>query len=295
MAAELQVGKFGDIPLLITSHADDDGRDWAVQSPARGDQHVLQERGRRLQRTTCEIVFCDEPGTATYVDRFLAFLALARDERPRLFVHPLLGSYLAIVADFSYRVDSTERSIRVSCAFVAQEPPQAVFALGAGVTAAAGPEQVSVLATKTTTELTDAKLTSTTPASCLATVQKWAELEDPDARAIALEAASLAAEIDDQVEKLELLTTLERWEAYRALVNLRYSVVKAAAAVTSESAAVTELVLTAAEPLRSICARFFGARDADERARQVAKLNGLRTPGLVPVGTRLKLPALGVQ
>lgn len=290
--AALKVGKFGDITLLITSHADDDGRDWVVQSPSRGDQHVLQERGRRLQRTSCEILFCDEPGSATYLDRFLAFQVAAREAAPRLFLHPINGSYLAVVSEFSYRVESPERSVRVACTFVAQEPPQAVFAVGAGVTAAAGPEQVGVMAAQTTAELEDLELTSTTPTSCLATVTAWAELEDPDARAIALEAASLAAEIDDAIEALELATSLERWEAYRAFVNLRYSVVRAAAAVTSETAQITEITLTAAEPLRSICARLFGARDAEERTRQVSKLNGLRTPGLVPVGTVLKLPAV---
>ncbi len=293
--ADLQIGKYGDVPLLITSYSDEDGRDWAVQSPSRGDVHVLQERGRRLQRTACEIVFCDEPGSATYVDRFLAFRALAAGDEPRLFVHPMLGNYLAVVMDFAHRVESSERCVRVTCTFVAQEPPKAVFALGAGVTAAAGPEQVEVLAAAADAELEDLELESAAPTSCLTAVQAWAELEDPDARAIALEAASLAAEIDEAVADLELATSLERWEAYRSLINLRYSVVRAAESVTSESAQVTELVLTAAEPLRSICARVYGARDADERARQVAKLNGLRTPGLVPVGTRLKLPALGVQ
>jgi hypothetical protein len=291
----MKAGKYGDVTLVITSHSDDDGRDWAVHSPARGDQHVLQERGRRLQRTRCEIVFCDDPGTSTFLDRFLAFLTLARDATPRLFLHPILDSYPAVVSDLTYRVDNAQRAVLVSCTFVAQDPPQAVFPVGAGVTAAAGPEQVSALATVANNELADVKLKSTTPATCLAKVTAWAELEDPDARAIALEAASLAAEIDETIEDLELATSLERWEAYRALINLRYSVVRAASAVTSESAQVTEIVLIAAEPLRSICARIFGARDAEERARQVAKLNGLRTPGLVPVGTTLKLPALGVR
>jgi hypothetical protein len=288
----LQVGKYGDLPLLITRHTDDDGRDWAVQSPARGDQHVLQERGRRLQRTSCEILFCDEPGAESYDVRFLRFLELTRDTRPRLFVHPVLGSYLAIAMDVQHTVEGTRRAVVVSCSFVAQEPPQAVFPVGAGVTAQAGPEQVGVLAAEANGHIEDLELESDAPDNALATVTAWAELEDPDARAIALACASTAAEIDEAIETLELASSLERWELYRSLVNLRYSVVRAAAAVTSETAQVTEITLTAAEPLRSICARIFGAREAEERARQVAKLNGLRTPGLVPVGTVLKLPAV---
>lgn len=293
--AEFQAAKFGQIALLITSHSDDDGRDWVTHSPARGDQHVLQERGRRLQRTRCDIVFCDEPNGITFLDRFLQFREVANDPRPQLFVHPVLGSYLAVVSELQHSVSSDERCVRVSCTFLAQDPPQAVFAIGAGVTAAAGPDQVGVYAAGADAELAELGLASTAPAGALATVQAWAELEDPDARAIALEAASIAGEIDDAVETLALATDLTRWAAYRQMINLRYSVVQAASATTSETARVTEITLAAAEPLRALCARLYGASEAEERARQVQKLNGLRTPGLVPAGTSLKLPALGAR
>jgi len=284
--------KYGDLALLIARHSDDgDGRDWVTQSPSNGDQHVLQDRGLRQRRTACEILFCDEPGIGPYLDRFLAFRELARSNAPRLFVHPLHGAYQAVVLELSYQVEAQERCVRASCTFAALEEPKAVFDLGAGITPAAGPEQVSAQAAAADTALAAQGLSSSTPANCLATVTSWSEADDPDARAIGLEAASLAAAIDETVANLELASDLDRWESYRALIKLRYSVVQAAAAVTSETARITELTLAVAEPLRSLCARLFGARNAEEKARQVQKLNGLRTPGMIPAGTTLKLPA----
>jgi hypothetical protein len=287
------VGKYADMPLLITSYSDEGGRDWVTQSPYRGDLHVNQDRGLRQARTRCEIVFCDEPGSQSFADRFLAFRELARGSAPRLFVHPLLGSYMAVVADLQHNANGDERCVYASCVFVADEPPPAVFPVGAGVTAAAGPEEVGVHVAQANEQLAELGLESTTPASCLAAATAWAELEDPDARAIALEASSLAAEIDETVADLELATDLERWELWKTFLTLRYSVVRAAEATTSETARVSEYTVVVAEPLRALCARLFGAREAEERARQVAKLNGLRTPGLVPAGTALKLPAVG--
>lgn len=292
----MHVAKFGNQALLVVAFSDEgDGRDWVTQSPARGDRHLLQERGLRQSRTSVEIVFCDEPGKGDYMDRWLAFRALASAPAPALFTHPIHGAYEAVVDDLRSAVSLPERAVRATCTFVGSEQPQAVFEIGAGVTPAAGPEQVTVLADQSNAALAAQALTSSTPQSCVATVTAWAEATDPDARAIAMEAASLAAEIDEGVAALGLATDLTRWEAYRAMINLRYAVVRAAAATTSETSQVVRYTLQAAEPLRSLCARLFGARAAEERARQVAKLNGLRTPGLVPAGTELKLPALGAR
>ncbi len=289
--ATLKVAKYGDQVLLVSRFSDEgEGRDWITQSPSRGDDHVLQERGRKQRRTSVELVFCDQPGRADYLDRWLAFRTLADGTTALLFTHPLHGAYLAVVQDLRGEVNMPERAVRASCVFVAGEPVQAVFPVGAGVTAAAGPEQVEVRAAQVDEDLAGVGLSSSTPASCFDRVTAWAEDEDPDARAISLEAASLADEIDAEVERLDLVTDLTRWPAYRSLITLRYSVAQAAAGVTSETSQVVGYTVQVTEPLRALCARLFGAGAAAERARQVQKLNGLRTPGLVPAGTVLSLP-----
>lgn len=293
---KLAVARFGDQTLLVTRFADEGvGRDWNTLSPARGDEHSLQERGRRQRRTRCELLFAYQPGEEpdAYLDRWLAFRALAESPTPRLFTHPTDGAYLAIVFEPAATVESQRRCVSASCTFVAAEEPQTVFPIGAGVTPNAGPEQVGVLATTATAELAAQGLSSSAPAAATTAVTAWSEAEEPDPRAIAIAAASVVAAIDAEVERLQLLADLTRWPAYRALIRLRYSVRLAASAVTSETAQVLRFVVQTAEPLRAMCARLFGASEAEERARQVMKLNGLRTPGMIPAGTALVLPAVG--
>jgi hypothetical protein len=284
------VAKYGDMTLLVASFTDEgDGRDWVVQSPSTGDQHVLQDRGRGVRRTTCEIVFCDEPRAGDYRDRYLAFRQIADSSLRHLFQHPMRGAYEAACAFGSASVDAARRCVTVSCTFIEAGEVQPVTPIGGGSAAAAGPEAVAARAAAATAALSAAGLTSSAPALSVAAVTAWAEQLEPNARAIALEAGGIARAIDD---RLSTLVDLAHWPAYRALVTLRYAVVRAAEAVTSETSKVTSLVLDAAEPLLSICARVYSPREAQERARQVAKLNGLRGPGLVPAGTALKLPAV---
>lgn len=284
----LTVAKYGDQPLLVVSFSDEGGRDWVTQSPSRGDDHLVQERGLRQRRTSVEIVFCDQPGLGDYLERWLAFRAAAEATRPALFVHPLQGSYLAAVDGLQARVELPERAVRVSCTFVAAAPPVAVFAVGAGVVPQAGPEAVQVAAERAAAELAAVGVSSPTPAACLAAATSWADAEQPDARVISVQAAGLVAQLDDLIPGLA--ASLDGWAAYRSIIALRARVVQAAAAVTADTAVVRRYAVAVAEPLRAIVARLFGARDAETRILQVQRLNGLRSPGMVPAGTVLQLP-----
>jgi hypothetical protein len=72
---------------------------------------------------------------------------------------------------------------------------------------------------------------------------------------------------------------------------LQYQLQRAAESVASDAERVFDLTVRAPVPLRVLCARVYGASAAEERQAQVARLNALRTPGLVPAGTTLKMPA----
>lgn len=284
--------KYGDQALLVTGFSGDAGRDWITQSPARGDNHLVQERGRRQQRTPCELLFTDQPGRGDYLERWLAFRELASRTTPSLFVHPFDGSYLAVVAELQYQVQKRERAVRATCAFVAVAALQAVVPSGAGVVPQAGSAAVDTAADKAATTLAAAGVSSSLPADCQAAVEAWAAAETPEARAIQVEAASLASQLDELLDTAELATDLDRWEAYRAVISLRAEVTRAAAAVTSETSQVYSYTVAVAEPLRTLVARLYGASNAAERTAQVQRLNGLRTPGRVPAGTVLSLPVV---
>ncbi len=292
MAPRSGVAQYGDLPLLVTDYEEEGiGRDVVVQSPSNGEGHVLQDRGRGLHRTRCKILFCDELTAATYQARWLAFRTLAQGVQQQLFVHPDpdVGTYVAAVTELGASVSGEERCVRVSCVFLETSSPKPVTPAGAGSAVSAGPEAVGARAAKATAELGAVGVTSAVPGSCLAAVTAWAAQAEPNARAIALEAAAVTAQID---ALLATLTQPRQWGAYRALIVMRYALARAASAVTSETSRISSFTLLVAEPMLSLCARLYGARDAQDRARQVAKLNGLRTPGLVPAGTTLRLPAV---
>jgi hypothetical protein len=291
----LMAAQWGGIPLMIEDFDSDGGRDVVVQSPTRGNRHTLQDRGTRLLRTSTRIAFYDQPDLEPFTDRARAFLALAAKEETQVFVHPIHGSYRAKATDVSHSASADARAIMVSCVFLADEEPQSVSTVGAGVSPFAGPEEVGAAAAQADAALTDQGLTSDAPASCLATVTAWSQAETLDSRQVYLEVASLTDTINADIDSFEMLTDLDRWELYKAYIGLSSAVVRAAEASTSESDRVFDLDVIAPVPLRTLCAQVYGGAAAEDRSRQVAQINRLRTPGLVPAGTRLKMPSGGAS
>lgn len=286
---------FGGVEMLLSSMSGDAGVDWAVISPHRGSLHTLQNQGRRVRRVQCQLLFCDQPGLADpYLDRYRAFEDMANAGTPQIFVHPIHGSYLAVIQDPSYDVDAAELCVRVQCSFLAMEEPVAVQSVGAGVAAIAGPEEVGVWATAADADLAALDESDPTPAECLARAEAWANGDVGDARQVLLEVATLTAQIDSAIATLDLLGDYSRWQAYKSMIGLRYSVTRAAQAATSEASRTVDYRVRVATPLRSLCARLYGARLAEERTAQVVQINGLRIPGYIQAGTVLKVPSDGL-
>lgn len=294
MAAWLPAS-FGGVEMLLASMSGDTGVDWAVISPHRGDTHTLQNQGRRLRRVQCEVLFCDQPGLPDpYLDRYRAFEAMGDAGTPQIFVHPIHGSYLAVIDSPSYDASADELAIRCQCSFIAMQEPVAVQSVGAGIAAIAGPEDVGVRATAADAELAALDASSATPAECLARAEAWANGDTADAAQVLLEVATLTSQIDTMIATLDLLSDYSRWAAYKALIHLRYSVTQAASAATSEASQVVDYRVRVATPLRSLCARLYGARLAEDRAGEVTRINGIRIPGLIAAGTLLKVPSEGL-
>jgi hypothetical protein len=283
---------YGGVPLLMTSFAGQGGRDVAVQSPSRGDKHSLQDRGLRLRSLRCELRFVDEPGREAPHVRFRQFEQLVNESLAHVFSSPVHGSYLARVSEFEFSGSADAREIVASCTFLAESEPRTVFPAGAGSAPTAGLEEVSATAAATDEALAAEGLTSSVTGDCVSTVIGWTQAESPSARAVYLEAASLAQRIDEEMTAFELASDLDRWELYRSYIMLRYQVSRAAMAVTSEAERVFDLLVREPMPARLLCAQVYGAAAAEERARQVVELNRLRTPGRIPPGTTLKMPAV---
>lgn len=284
MASIYFPSSFGDVPLLIASIDTDRGRDVVIQSPSSGDEHPLNDRGRRAVIANCELLFVDQPGLDDYLKRYDQFLALAESGESQVFTHPLDGAYLARAENVSVSAE-TKTAVAVSCTFIRETPSQQVFPVGAGVSAQAGVEGVTVAATTTDAALASAGLSSSAPAACRDAVTAWSEADELDSAQVFLTAGALAARIDAEIDRLDLLSDLSLWPSFRQLVELRYQVVRAAEVFTSDVETLVDVYVATPRPLRAICVEVYGAADVEDRAEQVRKLNRIRTPARVPTGT----------
>jgi prophage DNA circulation protein len=283
---------FGGVPLLIAEIDTDIGRDIAVQSPARGDKHVLQDRGRRLTSASVEILFIDQPGLDPYTSRYEQFRNLANTEGAQIFSHPLDGSYQARISEPRVRASGAEKRISVSCTIIAEDEPETVAPIGAGSAPVASVDAVTTAQLNADSELAAVGLSTPVTAACTAAVSSWYS-EDPsllDSQTVFGGVASLTNQISYAIVELNLATDLALYPAYQAMILLAFQVTQAGAAITSTAGQLFQITVTRALPLLAICTPIYGPDDAPDYADQVANINRVRTPGLVPAGTILKMP-----
>lgn len=289
-------GSYGDVDLYISSLSSTGGRDLAIQSPSRGDRHLVQDRGLSTRRSRLELLFVSMPGErANYFERFQRFAAFANGEAAQIFQHPIDGSYLAKVESFSYEVDAESESIRASASFIALENTEFVFAAGNGADGSAGVESVTVAALTANDAITAAGLidpfSTTVAAETADAVTAWSVSDRLDPAQVLLEVNTLSRKIDSAIAATNYATSYEKWDAFKALTGLRFQLGRAAEVFTANTARVFDLFVDGPQPLLAICAQVYGAAQAEQMAGEVARGNRIRTPGLVPAGTTLKMPA----
>jgi hypothetical protein len=285
--------KLGDLYILVTEVSTAIGRDVAVQSPETGGVHASFDRGQQHGVSNVEILFCDQPGMAPYLTRFDTFKAMLAKTSSYVFTHPILGSGRVKVENASAQAASGESCVRVTCAFVPDEEPKMVTPVSAGVVPTVGADAVVASASVVNTLLGSIGLSNLAASATLAasTAQGWANAVDLDTAQVLLEASNRVTEIDNTISQLG--PSLDNWEAFRALILLRYSVGKAAESFTSDTEMTFTLYVDKARPLLVICSELYGAADAPDRAEKAAKRNRVRTPGRVPAGTNLIMEVPG--
>lgn len=279
---------FDDFPLRITQITTEDGRDIVVQSPYRGSKHFNQDRGQKVGRVNAEIVFVDEPRVGDFRDRFDAFRKVIADAKgqAKVFSHPVIGSYLARCEGGSHTADA-RRMMTFSVSFIPEDEPDPVSKILAGVAPMAGVQALEVASQEADDALASVGLASAAPGNTLARVTAWNEAsgdDSLDSQDVIVGVESAVADINQQIDDLELASQLERWPAYVTLVNLAYTVRRVADQFTSSTDRTIPLTVDMPEPLLAICARVYGADRASDMADKVARRNRIRTPGLVPRG-----------
>lgn len=299
--------RFGDQPLLVSRIETDDGRDIAVQSPARGNRHYLQDRGAKIGRIDTEILFVEQPGRASYLDRFAAFRALIAQGAPQLFTHPLpsIGSFRARAEGGRHTLNADEKKVTFQCSFLPEDEPQPATPVGAGVAPVAGVNAVSVAVDDVKAQLTasdiatlQAQVPTTDP------TRTWlddlvdffsvaADTVDTDTQKVMSGVATFNGYVTTAVDELDLAADINRWDAYVAFIALGSTVTLAGQALTADAEHLISLRVETPRPLLSICAEVYGPADAVDRTQAVTKLNRIRTPNRIPAGTTIKLPAPG--
>jgi len=118
-------------------------------------------------------------------------------------------------------------------------------------------------------------------------VASWADDEETNTRKIAIDAARLSESIATMIEVGELETELALFPAYKAAIMLGDAIRSAAVAATSETSTVFVMRVMTPVALIALAAKVYGGREAQSRARQIASLNDIRTPGWLEPGDYL--------
>lgn len=295
--ADYITASFGGLDLLVTDVETEEGRDVVVQSPARGDKHVLQDRGKKLLSVSCTMLFVSQPNKPDFMLRFDQLRQMANLGGPTVFAHPLIGSFISRLTEFSHRGGVGTGMITCSGKFLAEDEPTVIVRQGAGVSTVAGLEAVSAAAYAANTAIAASGFPAVPYVSnALAAATEWAAGDSDflDSNTVFSDMASLSGELATTINDLELLSNVSNYQAYRALITLGYQLSRAADAFTSDADNVFDLTVVTPRPLIAICAEIYGAALAQDRADSIAQLNRIARPGLVPVGT-YKFPSDGAS
>lgn len=297
MADELFLASWGRIRLFCTELETESGRTKVVHDLTNGDLHPTQDRGRKARRAKAKLAFDDFQGFPDPVTAAKTMEAAVATGQAAMFSHPLIGSYLAGIGDFSWRIDESG-IITADAEFIPEGEVPTVSPAGAGTTAASGEGSVAAAAddfdAATADTLTDteksAALTNPDGVSVADDARQssasWSLIDTP-IRQVVIDAARISDEISNAIEVGRFELDLALWPAYRAAIMLGDAMRGAAIAATSEVPTTFVMRIQNATALLPLCARIYGGVDAVDRARQVAQLNDIQTPAWLAPGDYL--------
>lgn len=286
---------YGSIRLWCESVSTDNSRTQVVHELAEGDEHPVQDRGRKPGRpVTCELLWIEMPSEADPPqERFLRFKALADagpEAGPQLFVHPVDGAYYANVENFNYTIDEDENISQCSVTFIHAADISQPLAAGAGASIRSGEQSVEDAATSLDDTLIEVGIDSDVPSNAIAAASSWADSEAVPTRQVIVDVAELSTQLASLIEDEGLEDDLALWDAYKQTIELGAAVRAAALAALAETPKLTGIYVADSISLLALCVRLYGGGEAEDRARQIAELNDIRTPAWVASGSVVMIP-----
>lgn len=280
---------WGGLRLWVSSLRYAAGRDVVVHDPSSGSGFITQDRGPALARASMSLMFAAFPGeTTSGLDRLRALQALVADGLPRVFTHPVNGSYLARISSLDVDLDASGPPT-ASCELIPTEQVAAVTAVGGGLVDIWGTGGIMAAADALDAELAAVGMTSPVTADARAAAAAWDD--NPASRDVLVTVERLTSTISDEIEAGALDADLALWSALKAYVLLGDAIRTGAVAVSGSSASTITMLLAETTSLRPLLAAVYGASEADARYAEALDLNDLRAPGRIPAGTTLTLAA----
>ena len=246
------------------------------------------DRGLALRETSVEIHFLGVDSR----QKLQQFEQLAESPEPQIFVHPVRGRYLSTVKEFQYQLRGGVSGNVVTCVFVEYAPPDPVAMPGFGPATAVSSDAVLVSAERAKEAATQSGLSlpslDTTVDAAAALAAKWAS-QIGSARDVVAELDESLARLVVQIEEVKR-QGLRAWGVNKHLERLGARLRLLAADTVSDGADLSLHEVSSDVPLISLCARLYNGSVAKQRADEVARINGIRDPGLIRAGTVLRIP-----
>lgn len=285
--SQFYLSRWGDIRVWISELTTRAGRKQVVHDLSLGDVHPIQDRGADLVDTNATILFDTMVGEESIapIDRLRAFRAQI-DDKPRLFQHPIEGTYRARVEAFEYQIRET--TITATCRIVPAGEIAPVAPSGAAGIPIGGAGGVDAAAEAAETEFAAVDVPTTIPAAARLLSAKWATATDPNPRVVLAEMGSMTSQLGALADTLE--NDIAMWSAFKATVLLADAIRDAADAATADTASTMVAKIGTTVALRAFVAGIYGAELADQRYQQVLLLNDIANPAWLEPGTELTMP-----
>ena len=288
---------FDGVELDILSTDDDLSNELIRHTYPFRDGASLQNAGAVPRTTACEIWFFARPELEDdHLERLRQFVKVAATTIPLTFLHPLYGSYQAMVESNTLQATSVDRDlVKVNCTFVEAGLNPAAFqaqtddSVGSGVAgveltaAAIDAITVDAAADPDATDLESITVQDT----ATTTAESWASNPTITQRQINLELNAVTNQIDDDIQRLGLATSVSNYPAWASMIQLHGSIRRAADLAIRTAPKLRVHIVKRTEPLLAIMADIYGGTDAIDRYTRTLELNNIRNPARVTAGTSL--------
>lgn len=280
---------WGSCELWVSSVETAEGRDLVIQSYTNGNIPSIQNRGDTPPTVRVALIFDDIRGQKENGDdRLTHFRALKAAGKPQLFTHPLYGTYLAEIGEFTTTIDESS-VVTGSATFHATEDNGAVTVYPQGISIDGGTQSISAAADALDAQLADVELTS--PVSALARATATAFDAATSARAVLVQLSQSSAIANQAIDDLQTTSDIALWPVFKSLVVLGDAYRSTANFVNGDDGGLFTMVVNSPTSLRRLVQDISAGDPSnfDDYYQSALDLNDVSTPARIPPGTTLRL------